>query len=215
MMKTTDISSQMLAASLHPLLNLLHQNADFFDAADKKKMIVKHALSDEIGKYILGVSSDTFFKQLKALLKGSTDDNKLTEALVLDICESVFTAYDHLPDDFGSQPLVQREGLVNELPTTSSIKALMLNFTRQELESAAQNLLSELTTQLHSVIIETPRPITSALRAAMRKRYQPHTVFFHYNPSLLGGLRVLENGKMFDYSWSGKIQQWANQPFSF
>jgi hypothetical protein len=215
MIKSTDISYQLLAASLEPLLSLLQKEPDFFEATDKSKKILTKSLSSELSTYLLQLSKADFLHQMFALFLHNALVNKLSEVLMQDACAALLKAHDQLPDNFGSLSIAQKESFTDEIPISTGIKDLLLNYNWPELESAMHNLIAASESQLHTVIIEVPRELTNEMRQKMRNKYQPNIVFFHLNPALLGGLRVLENGKMFDYSWSSKIQQWANQSFPF
>jgi hypothetical protein len=214
MIKQHDLVQQLLVSPLATLLRFLQMEPGFFEATDKQKTTLSKILSAEIRQYMIQVQQDLFLKELGNLFLDRTQENKLAKALVQDICHDLLGTYDFLPDDFGILALAQKKQLLEKIAVVHGAADVLLNYGWQEIELAIQTLVNNFAPELHIVIIEIPTQIPDTMRAHMRNKYRPHIVFFHLNPTLLGGLRILENGKIFDYSWSGKIQQWANQSFS-
>lgn len=199
------------------LLELTKALGDFqhfsTQSVTEKKANTKH-LGPALQSYVAHVTETHLMQDMANVFAGVWQENALIEALGHYLVTEFWLKLDTLPATFGEYSVVEKEKALLHLHFSGAEKEILMHSSLQQIELQISTFLQELLPHMQQIIVEAPRWLDKKIRAEMRERYQSAILFFHINPALLGGLRIIKNGEMFDYSWLGKVQAIAKPLFS-
>ncbi len=207
-MTLSPLAQQLIASPLSALLSMLQENVSFFALSRSDRASYTDSLSQALRDYLLSGSEEDFMMDMQSLFSTKGSDNALSSALMTDLSTDLLALYDTFPEDFGLWASAKKEKHLATM-AANNYHSVILHYSQQEVEQAVAAVLQQFAPAIDIIVVEAPRSVSAELKQQIRSHYQPNLVFFHANQNLLGGMRVLQNGKLLDYSWSGKVQQWA------
>lgn len=171
---------------------------------------VDEATLEEISRVAHYVSSNDskYIKESELLQKG-------VEYLTKDFA----LALNGIDSSFYGMSQSEREKAVNNLwkidrEVDKALMKVLVNCSYQEIVRNIQNLL-EVAFNSSFLLVQTPTPLDKATKDEIVKKLQlenkePVIVQFQVNQSIIGGMRIFQNGEVQDMSWMGRIEKIVN-----
>lgn len=171
---------------------------------------VDDATLEEISRVAHYVSSNDakYIKESELLQKG-------VEYLTKDFA----LALNGIDSSFYGMSQSEREKAVNDLwkidrEVDKALMKVLVNCSYQEIVRNIQNLL-EVAFNSSFLLVQTPTPLDKATKDEIVKKLQlenkePVIVQFQVNQSIIGGMRIFQNGEVQDMSWMGRIEKIVN-----
>lgn len=197
---TTLWGDQLLAVA-----RMLAANRDFFELSSAQRQEKVAELVTWLQPYVVSVSEGDFLADTQSLFLGETEMTGLLQALVDYYLKGFLLIIDTLPDDFGARSLADKAKSVAGLHFTPAEESVLSSYSAAQIETGAEDLFRKFAIPGGCVLVESPLPLDLATKKMIRDTYASDVVFFHVKADLLGGLRVLKNGRVQDYSWSQRI----------
>lgn len=214
MLTKSAIINTLWGAQLLALTKAISSDKHFFtQSVAEKESHAKHT-EPSLQAYVAHVSEAHFFQDMVNTFAGKWHENKLVDALGQYLVTDFWSKIDTLPARFSELNGSQKVKELEHLHFSDVEKEILVQSSLQQLELQISAVLQELGPHYQQIIVETPRWLDKKMRSEIRKYYHPAVLFFHINPALLGGLRIIKGGEMFDYSWLGKVQSIAKPLFS-
>lgn len=203
---TTLWGDQLLA-----IARVLATDRDFFElSASLRQEKVSH-LSFWLQPYLVGVSEQNFLEDAQNIFVGSTQKTGLVQMLVDYYLHSFVLLVDELPHEFGSYSLEEKLTVVQGMSISPVEAEVLATYSLAQIELSSENLLRLFDFPGACVLVESPISIDSQMKKTIRSKYAGDVLFFHIKPNLLGGVRILKNGLVLDYSWSESINRIAKK----
>ncbi len=214
---------QIGAAALKDITGMLMKEKSFFSADhDTRKAVIQKYVPgypEALVVYLTSVSELDFMADIKKALEVfngfSVPGNVgFLKALTAYISHDMGVALDQLNTGFFFMSLEERSKQLSSLFSDASFLAdvsisLFLGSTYQEVTDHAYDAI-QLVQDIPTIIIQTPLELNSEERKGIRlhflEEYPLSFPAFQINPQLLGGMRILVEGKVMDDSWLSKIQ---------
>lgn len=171
---------------------------------------VDDATLEEISRVAHYVSSNDakYIKESELLQKG-------VEYLTKDFA----LALNGIDSSFYGMSQSEREKAVNDLwkidrEVDKALMKVLVNCSYQEIVRNIQNLL-EVAFNSSFLLVQTPTPLDKPTKDEIVKKLQlenkePVIVQFQVNQSIIGGMRIFQNGEVQDMSWMGRIEKIVN-----
>ena len=203
---TTLWGDQLLA-----MARTLAANRDFFElSASLRQEKVSH-LSLWLQPYLVNASEQDFLEDAQNIFAGSTQRTGLVQVLLDYYLNDFILLVDELPDLFGSCSLEEKVKVVDGMQISPVEAEILTTYSISQIELSVENLFRRFAFPGECVLVESPMPVDSQMKKTIRRKYAGDVVFFHVKPNLLGGVRVLKNGLVLDYSWSESINRIAQK----
>ncbi len=107
-----------------------------------------------------------------------------------------------------------QDKLLNSLGLQSSLSAVLHDLlnenSMQEIVNSVRQSLNAWDVKYTNVMVQLPCDIDSELKLGILKQlssqFERALIYFQIDNKLIGGLRIIADGKMYDYSWTRKIK---------
>jgi hypothetical protein len=214
---------ELLHALVQDVLMLLKEHPDFFSRSGSDRKEYSNTFSGAIGEWLSTVEESAFLEGFKKLVhivnfpdERSRDSGAFIEVfcryLVVDLVELLDTR----PDSFYLQSVPDRlSNIVSDVSADSAFNKALLHvlsvFSLQELNTYIRNfLLQHVPEEKRSlVLVQTAFAPSADMKRGVRQDFSKGLGFsfvqFSTNPTIIGGMRIMENGKLRDASWYGHI----------
>lgn len=199
------------SAQLLSVVRVLSDSRDFFELDASARTERGRALSVSLQEYLIAASEKSFLDDSAGLFSGHLGNNifaqKLTQYLVNDFAPVL----DRLPAGFGGLSSEEKVEVLKALKLSDAENQVLANFSLHQIELSIDSMLRATLLPVDSIVVETPRLLGSEQKNQMRGNFKNALVSFHVTPSLLGGIRILKNDLVCDYSWNKKINALSKQ----
>jgi len=211
---------KIILLSLSLLLKFLDENSDYFEGtkSDKKSFIKDSGLPIFLQLYLLEVKEDKFLSDLKDTTnylnnERVSSNNSLVKSISLFLSYSLAFKIDSLPSNYDLKNREDREKTLEEVISVKTelgkllveyISSSNLQVVYREIKSLANNFADH-----KSVIIQSSHNLSVDLKQNVREYFHKMDKFcfpiFAVQPSLIGGLRIILDGKTVDSSYANMI----------
>jgi len=217
------ILSSFFTATVHELINFLKENKDFFelDKTAREAKLKELDLFSSLKTYLLDLDIDTFLSDLKVAVsfllnpeQVNPSNNSLLKACAEFLATDFASDLDLIDAKFANQSQKSKQEFVDDLiqiegQVGSSLKALLLSFSHQEIYENVNDLLKVVLNTAY-VIIQTPVEINSKMKKDIRRKIstdlkQVCMPIFQVNKAIIGGMRIFIDGEVQDQSWLARI----------
>ena len=192
-----------LTAQLRETLSFLHGKEDFFSGneAARKKELSKLKWPASFTAYMAETKEKDFLEDVALALEFA--EGRHPDGLKK---SGMFTAFmsfltSELPAHMDGTELALEKAL------QASLEQLFKVRTHQEIDNEIQTLSTKVFGAPY-ILVQMPRQAKAELKAEIRNKLsekKPHAYpVFQINRKLIGGLRILEDGQVHDYSWLGR-----------
>lgn len=211
---------KIILLCLSLLLKFLDENSDYFEGtkSDKKSFITDSGLPKFLQLYLLEVKEDKFMSDLKdttLYVKNGvvSSNNSLVKSISLFLSYSLAFKIDSLPNNFDLLALDDRKKTLEEVISVKTelgqllveyVSNSNLQVVSREIKSLANNFADN-----KSVIIQSSNTLNVELKQKVREYFHNLDKFcypmFSVQPNLIGGLRILVDGKTVDSTYANMI----------
>ena len=211
---------KIILLCLSLLLKFLDENSDFFEGtkSDKKSFISDSKLPTFLKMYLLEVKQDKFLSDLKdttKYLKTSvvSSNNSFMKSVSLFLSYSLSVKIDSLPLNYDLESLDNRKVTLEKLISGKTDLAEILveylsNSNLQVIFKQIQSLANKFADK-KSVVVQSANVLSYDLKQNVREYFHKLDKFcypvFSVQPKLLGGLRIIVDGKSIDSSYASMI----------
>ncbi|MFN7160042.1 MAG: F0F1 ATP synthase subunit delta [Candidatus Gracilibacteria bacterium] len=183
----------------------LRKNPDFFPAAaeEKKALLEKDfSLYPALSSYLLAVSEEDFMNDLKNFLHSLLSPNEDSKQNSL-----LKTFFSFLVQDLPSVLHDFKESTTDSA-ISASVKEIIHLRSEQEISQAVSKFIG-IYTKVPYIVVQTPTHLTykdkHEIRENMLSKYTYAFPTFAVNKKLIGGMRILVDGRTEDHSWYGRV----------
>jgi len=209
---------------LKDIIGILLKEKDFLKASVHERIALtekhygKH-YPESLKHYMARFKAEDFMKDVQLSIEAfeiqpQHKENAFLDAIAEFISSDFGYQLDKLDSRFFFEPLdSRRETLKHLFPGESdlsfALRDIFVQNTYQELTRKASELLADLK-EPYTIVVQTPVEMEAEKRKMIRKAFvakHPYVfVEFQINPTIIGGMRVFENGRVTDHSWLAKVQ---------
>jgi hypothetical protein len=214
---------ELLHALVQDVLMLLKKYPDFFNGSDTERKAMADVFPGALGKWLASVDEHEFlegFKKMVHIVNFPDERSKGSGAFIEVFCrylvEDLVAILDTRLDSFYLLSVPERlKHLEADLDGNSAFSRALLHvlsvFSLQEVNISIRNfLLQHVPEEQRSlVLVQTAFAPTADMKNSVRADFSKGEGFsfvqFSTNPSIIGGMRIMKNGKLQDASWYGHI----------
>lgn len=185
------------------ILSLLTAEKTFFDLSQEErgeKAQQYLAPFSSITHYLSTVTEKDFLQDLTGLISFLLQGKKTEKTALIEALAEVCM--------FDLSKMVDGVAFSTKTPFLEKILALFHIYSFQEISTEAARFL-EKTVGCCYIVVQTPTVLSPEMRQEIRKNlYEQHSYCFPsfaLQKNLIGGMRILVNGKTTDLSWYGKV----------
>jgi hypothetical protein len=207
-------------------LNVLKEHKDFYAQSDDKKLqsiesTLKGKYTTKFTSLFIKLDKKSFVLDMKAtidFIKGDhAKPSELVNTITSFLTEDITNIIDQLDTEFFFIPEKERFKTLSKHFTLSHLGKYMLEkiscSTYQELNEEIYTTLNNIK-EIPVTLVQTPVELNADQKLQVRKHFLKENTYsfveFQITPSLLGGIKVFQNGHIIDNSWRAKISSLNN-----
>ncbi len=134
----------------------------------------------------------------------------LLQKFVSVLQSNVIPCFDQFPLSFFSLPLSQKQAILKEKISqdsclNSSLIHIFSFFTAEDVQKQLSRFLNIFSSRSRKLFVKSVRDVDGVTRADIRSHYPEDFIVFKVQKTLLGGMQIYNQGKLFDATWKGKV----------
>lgn len=211
----------LFAYLIHRILILLKENKKFFLLKEDEKKELIRSFPNSVQNYLIKTTEDSLISDLTTInqiLNGNlpAKNNGLAEMMANYLCTEISDLLDRLPVKFFNLNHSEKtEFLDGKMKLPKSITEIFSMKTYQAISEEMFQFIKKVSPLIPYTVVQlardTDHKTKQEIRNHFRKSNKFNFPFFQISRQLLGGTRILVDGKVTDQSWVGKIERITSQ----